>query len=204
MKNINYAFYFILLLSTNISAQALGAYFSLGPGFNTGDINNWINHYQLGGNFGLEYKSANLFWRIALNAETEEGRTNKEIELGGNVWPNDIQINFMSVQFLVGYPIIENKFKFIIFGGLSGNWLTVPKDYEEKFNSIGSSQSTGLSVGPLITVSSRYRFWGNNYSFLNAFIDISLIHPMFDSFIDSKINGLHYGFKLGIGYFLGN
>jgi len=193
-----------LLLPTNVSAQTLGAYFSLGPGFNTGDLNNWINHYQLGGNFGLEYNSKNLIWRIAFNPETSEGRTNKEVELDGNIWPNDIRINFMSVQFLVGYPVIKDKIKFIIFGGLSGNWLTVPKADEEKFDNIDSNKSTSLSIGPMLTFSSRYKFWENNYSFLTTFLDISLIHPMFNSFVDSKISGLHYGFKLGIGYYLGN
>jgi hypothetical protein len=199
IKNLIWGIIFLLVSYINISAQSIGGYFSLGPGFNTRELNSWINNYQLGTNFGLEYNAETLIWRLSFNAETSEGRTDNQIIIDGEIWPSDMQVNFMAVQFSIGYPIRINNYSFIFFGGISGSWLNVPNDDKQKFTQVGNSNtSTGLAFGPMITVSSRYKFWRDVFSSFSAFIDLGLIYPMFDIFIDSKLSGIHYNFKLGI------
>jgi len=211
--NYNKVIFFILFIVTLSVGQTCGMFFSLGPGYNNGNIHKWIQTYQMGSNFGLELGFKNILFKAAFNPETSEGeKTTKPFDINGITWPAHIQVNFMAFQYLVGYQFEINKFQCIPFIGISQSWITVPYRYEETYVIFEGKPDvikyvTGFSYGPMFQLTNRYIL--ENYDLLANLkaipyvnIDIGYIKPLFNKFVDNNLTGDHIIIKIGFGGYI--
>ena len=223
LKSIGAITFILIIYHTAYSYQPnFGCFFSLGPGFNTNNIDTWINTYHLGPNMGLELKiKTNYILRWAYNPETAEN-SNNTIFIENTEWPKGMAINFNSIQYLLGYSININKISVIPLIGISQSYFDTPYRFEPEYNPIDNPQpknrvyKTGYSLGPMAHISFRYNklfttkpteVFGVPIPQINflffPYFDAGYIIPLFDKNMDSYLKGHHYYFKIGVGtYFL--
>ena len=192
--------FIIAIISINLFSQDIGIVISAGPGINTGNLGNWVNSYQMGANLSLDFINESGIYRFSFNPETSEINTKKSIDISGETWPENIQINFMSFQLLYGYPINLEKNQFTFYVGLSINWLDAPNDYDDEFELVGNkNKSTSICFGPSIQFSWKrpIPFWFIYPFDLPFTVETGAIYPGFER-LDSDLSGLHLYIKAGV------
>lgn len=201
-----------LLLSFSLSAMETSIFFGLGPGFNSSALNEWIGSSQMGSNMGLNLKFSRINARFAFNPETSGGSsdivnspelTELPVNINGTDWPAGMQVNYMGLQYLIGYSVIDNvKYELVPYIGITQNWLSAPYRFEESYNGQNKpddiTYKTDISVGPLFTISNRIHLSRNDILIIDPYFDLGFVFTNFSNQIDPDLEGNHFFFKIGI------
>ena len=165
-------------------------------------VDEWINSGQFGGNFGIEMVANRFTLRLGYNPETAGKETQGQIDIGNDPWPSGVKVNFNALQVLIGYQIPYGRIQATIYSGVSFCWLSVPNDYQSRFEEIGTREfSTKKSIGPTLQTSLRYRMIGEGANGIFLSFDLGYVYPRFNKYLDDELTGNHYYFKLGVAFF---